>query len=100
MYEVFEHLLKMHNVTVADVCRATGISHSTMSNWKKRKNNLNTKNARLVADYFGVTVEYLATGIEPTKELTSREERLLAYFRRLNLGRRFYPILFTTYILY
>ena len=58
MYEKYEELLKLHNVTTADVCNATGISHSTMSNWKKRKNNLSMKNAKLIADYFGVSINY------------------------------------------
>lgn len=62
MYEVYERLLKEHGVTTADVCKATGISQSTMSNWKKRKNLLSTKNAQLVANYFGVSIEYLNTG--------------------------------------
>ena len=58
MYERYEELLKLHNVTTADVCNATGISQSTMSNWKKRQNNLSIKNAKLIADYFGVSTNY------------------------------------------
>ena len=59
MYEIFEILLKAHHKTVADVCRATGINQSTLSNWKKRRNLLAPKNAQLIADYFGVTLDYL-----------------------------------------
>lgn len=59
MYSIFEQLLRERGVTVADVCRATGIKQSTMSNWKKRKNRLSPDNAVLVANYFGVTVDYL-----------------------------------------
>lgn len=59
MYSIFEELLKERGLTVADVCRATGIRQSTMSNWKKRNNNLTPKNAKLVADFFGVSVDYL-----------------------------------------
>lgn len=59
MYKVFEELLRQKGVTVADVCRATGIRQSTMSNWKKRGNQLSAKNAQLVADYFGVSIDYL-----------------------------------------
>lgn len=62
MYDIYEKLLEIKGVTTADVCKATGISQSTMSNWKKRHNNLSTKNAHLVADYFGVSVDYLMTG--------------------------------------
>ncbi len=59
MYEIYERLLKEKGVTTADVCRATGISQSTMSNWKKRGNAISIKNARLIAQYFDVPLEML-----------------------------------------
>lgn len=62
MYKVYERLLRERGVTTAEVCKATGISQSTMSNWKKRQNMLSAKNAQLVADYFGVSIDYLSTG--------------------------------------
>lgn len=68
MYDIYEKLLALRNVTTADVCKATGISQSTMSNWKKRRNDLSVKNAQKVADYFGVTVDYLMTGTERTEQ--------------------------------
>lgn len=62
MYEVFEQLLLKFGVTTADVCKATGIGQSTMSNWKNRRNLISGKNAQLIADYFNVSVDYLMTG--------------------------------------
>ena len=64
MYEVFEQLLQKFGVTTADVCKDTGIGQSTMSNWKSRRNLISGKNAQLIADYFGVSVDYLMTGKE------------------------------------
>lgn len=64
MYEVFEQLLQKFNVTTAEVCKSTGIGQSTMSNWKNRRNLISGKNAQLIADYFGVSVDYLMTGKE------------------------------------
>ena len=64
MYEVFEHLLQKFGVTTAEVCKATGIGQSTMSSWKSRRNMISCKNAQLIADYFGVSVDYLMTGRE------------------------------------
>ena len=64
MYEIFEQLLQKFGVTTADVCKATGIGQSTMSNWKARKNLISGKNAQLIADYFEVSVDYLMTGKE------------------------------------
>ena len=64
MYEIFEQLLQKFCVTTADVCKSTGIGQSTMSNWKNRRNLISGKNAQLIADYFGVSVDYLMTGKE------------------------------------
>lgn len=64
MYEVFEQLLQKFNVTTYQVSKATGISQSTLSNWKARRNLISGKNAQLIADYFGVSVDYLMTGKE------------------------------------
>lgn len=62
MYSVFLKLLALRGLSVADVCKATGISQSTMSNWKKRNNLITGKNAKLIADFFGVSIDYLMTG--------------------------------------
>jgi len=59
MYEKFEELLKENNVTVAEVSKATGIRQSTLSNWKRRKGNLNVVNTQKIADFFGVTTKEL-----------------------------------------
>ena len=64
MYEVFEQLLLRFGVTTADVCKATGIGQSTMSNWKNRRNLISGKNAQLIADFFNVSVDFLMTGKE------------------------------------
>lgn len=71
MYEVFLSLLERDGLTVADVSRATGIGQSTLSNWKARRNLLSAKNAQIIADFFGVSVDYLMTGKETPKESTS-----------------------------
>ena len=72
MYSIFEMLLKKNGVSVADVSRATGISQSTLSNWKKRNNFLTAKNAKLIADYFGVSVDFLM-GAEPNEKMTDEK---------------------------
>ena len=85
MYEIFLELLKTHNATVADVSKATGIGHSTLSTWKSRGGNLSAKHAKAIADYFGVSVEYLITGKNPAHSgLKDEEIRLLWLFGKLN----------------
>lgn len=79
MYEIFEQLLQKYGVTTYQVSKATGISQSTFSNWKSRRNLLSADKATLIANYFGVSLDYLMTGKDETKEkdpeLTTRDER-------------------------
>ena len=64
MYEIFEKLLIEFGVTASQVSKSTGISQTTLSNWKKRKNILSPKLLQKIADYFNVSLEYLMTGEE------------------------------------
>lgn len=59
MYEIFEKLLKERGLRVADVTRATGISSSTFTDWKKGRYVPKTDKLQKVADYFGVSLDYL-----------------------------------------
>ena len=82
MYEIFEQLLQKYGVTTYQVSKATGISQSTFSNWKSRRNLLSADKATLIANYFGVSLDYIMTGKAETKEnapeLTARDKRDIA----------------------
>lgn len=84
MYTIFAELLRKNNVTVADVSRATGINQSTFSNWKARNNLLSGKNAKLVADYFHVSVDYLMTGNSENSHLETSETKIDAFEKLMN----------------
>ena len=79
MYEIFEQLLQKYGVTAYKVSKETGITQSTLSDWKRGRSTPKTENMKKIADYFGVTVEYLMTGKnvpkEKAPELTARDER-------------------------
>lgn len=79
MYEIFEQLLQKYGVTAYKVSKETGITQSTLSDWKRGRSTPKTENMKKIADYFGVTVEYLMTGKNVPKqkapELTARDER-------------------------
>lgn len=63
MYEIFEKLLKEHGIKTADVVKATRLSSTFFSEWKKGKSKSpKPENLQKIADYFGVTVDYLMTG--------------------------------------
>ena len=65
MYEVFARLLKDRNIRVADVSNATGIRSGVFTDWKMGRYTPKADKLAKIADYFGVSVEYLMTGQEP-----------------------------------
>ena len=82
MYEVFEQLLQSHSVSSYKVSKDTGVTQTSLSNWKAGRSTPTTKTLQRIADYFGVTVDYLMTGKEDPKEkipeLTTRDKRDIA----------------------
>lgn len=63
-YSVFERLCSERNVSPADVSKATGVTTSTLSQWKKKHYDPQEVKAYypkpdkivLIAEYFGVTM--------------------------------------------
>lgn len=68
MYEIFEQLLQRYGVTPYKVSKATGISQSSLSDWKMGKITPKTATLKKIADYFGVSLDYLTTGKEGNEE--------------------------------
>lgn len=58
MYEKFEELLKLHNVTAYEVSKNTGIIASTFSDWKSGRSKPGVEKLAKLAKYFGVQIEY------------------------------------------
>ena len=79
MYEIFVKLLEKYGVTAYKVSKATGIGGSTFTDWKNGRSVPKQDKLQKIADYFGVTIDYLMTGKEePEKKeimLTPRDER-------------------------
>ena len=58
MYEKVEKLMKMKGVKVADVAKATGISSSVFTDWKKGRYTPKADKLYALAEYFDVPMEY------------------------------------------
>lgn len=71
MYSVFAKLCETHNVKPASVARATGIATSTLTNWKKGNYVPKADKLQKIADYFGVSLEYIRTGEQSEHESTT-----------------------------
>ena len=61
-YQYFEQLLKMEGSTVYRVSKETGISASTFTDWKNGRSVPKADKLKKIADYFGVSLDYLMEG--------------------------------------
>ena len=68
MYEIFEKLCELKGVTAYRVCKETGLTTATISNWKAGRYTPKADKLQKIADYFGVSLEYLTTGKEHENE--------------------------------
>ena len=58
MYKKFEELLKKHETTIYRVAKETGIPAVSIYEWKSGKSNPKVDKLKILADYFGVSIEY------------------------------------------
>lgn len=58
-YDIFENLLSMHRTTVYRVSKETGISATTFTDWKNGRSTPKADKIKRIADYFGVSLEYM-----------------------------------------
>ena len=100
MYEIFLKLLEEKGVSAYKVGKATGIAGSTFTDWKTGRSAPKQDKLQKIADYFGVTLDYLMTGEEQNSpysddmadlfvEISRRNDvnrikRLLSYYMNLN----------------
>lgn len=88
MYNIFEQLLTINNVSAYKVSKETGIAQSTFSDWKNGRSVPKQEKLTKIADYFNVSLNYLM-GIEESHEndlqaQNSTEKELLLLCRKVN----------------
>ena len=70
-YDRFIKLCAEKGVKPSPMAESIGIQKTAVSNWKTRKTKPTAVNLQKIADYFGVTVEYLKNGTVDKKEKTT-----------------------------
>jgi len=80
-YEIFENLLKRHQTTVYRVAKATGISATTFTDWKNGRSVPKADKLCRVADYFGVSLEYMLGLEESTHSAGERRVPIIGEIR-------------------
>lgn len=82
-YQYFEQLLKMTGSTVYRVSKETGISASTFTDWKNGRSIPKADKLKKIADYFGVSLDYLLNG---APELLPSQERKVPIIGEIRAG--------------
>ncbi len=82
-YQYFEQLLKMDGSTVYRVSKATGIPASTFTDWKNGRSVPKADKLKKIADYFGVSLDYLMGG---APELLPSQERKVPIIGEIRAG--------------
>ena len=76
MYSNFEKILKQKKLSSYKVAKEAGVTQTSLSNWKNGKSVPSTTTLQKIADYLGVTVDYLMNGEETdNKALNEKGER-------------------------
>lgn len=73
-----------HGFTREEASAMIGVSHASWSNWESGRYNPSTDSIKQIADTFGVTKEWLETGLgEKTPKKPKQRKRLSRQRRRM-----------------
>lgn len=67
-YKKYAELLAKNNISSYKVSKDTGLYSPLFSEWKSGKSIPKVDKIKIIADYFGVSIEYFLEG-EPEKEV-------------------------------
>lgn len=82
MYEIFLKLLSEKGVTAYKVGKETGIASSTFTDWKTGRSVPKQEKLQKIADYFGVSLDYLMTGSD--KKYSTEDALLIKKYYSLD----------------
>lgn len=86
--QILDKLMSERNISAYKISKATGISDRLIGYWRKGEKLPGAENLLTIANYFGISVDYLLTGNEkssPTVELTADERELLDLYSNLSI---------------
>ena len=89
MYEIYCKLKEEKGVKDADVARETDITKSTFTDWKNGRSVPGNEKMKKIAEYFGVTVDYILTGEKPDMPIFEPEHlELIELYSKLKEGQK------------
>ncbi|MCC9846226.1 helix-turn-helix transcriptional regulator, partial [Streptococcus agalactiae] len=72
----FQLLVKESNKSLTEISQETGISYSTLGNYNQGTRTPKKENAKILADYFGVSIPYLL-GLDDNRQILDFAEESL-----------------------
>ena len=85
--QTLDKLMSERDVSAYKISKATGISDRLIGYWRKGEKLPGAENLLTIANYFGISVDYLLTGKEkssPANQLTADEQELLDIYNSLS----------------
>ena len=85
--QTLDKLMSERDVSAYKISKATGISDRLIGYWRKGEKLPGAENLLTIANYFGISVDYVLTGKEkssPTNQLTADEQELLDIYNSLS----------------
>jgi len=77
-------LLKEQGRQQKDLINHLSMAHNTYVHWRNQKNRSYLKHINEIAEFFGVSPNYLLRGEEASEHHSIYEEEFLRFFRKLN----------------
>ena len=74
-------------ISRSDIYRHTGLAENAFSTWTKRKTIPRADVLLKIADYLGVSVQWLLTGVDEN-ELSRTEQEIVKNYRSLNATKK------------
>lgn len=85
MYEIYCKLRDLKGLKDSDVSKGADVSKSTFSDWKSGRSTPKKDKLIRIANFFGVSVDYLMTGEENsiTDDMVSEHIELISLYEKL-----------------
>lgn len=82
-YDIFKRLCDENGISVTRATEEIGLSRTIGTKWKQTKATPQGETLNKIAEFFGVSVDYLLTGEEKEKPLINGDEELTEYLEEL-----------------
>lgn len=81
-------LIKINKINASKLTSEAGLTTSSISDWKSGKSKPSTEAVAKIANYFGVSTDFIILGQENESTLSENEKELLKLFRELKTEKQ------------